>query len=99
VQKTCCNKGHNRKLIGFIAALKGHREDRLSIQQLSKIAFALIDETSKITSKVGGAIQMGIFEANKEPIWKQAGFDKVRPTLAYSRPIKSRSGNRLGLTR
>ena len=59
--------GPNQILLEFAAAHNDHSDARLSIHQLSKIAAAFIDETGRISSKVGGSLQMGVFEVKKEP--------------------------------
>ena len=73
--------GSNRTLVKFLKTRRLHQEENLSVQQMSKVASALIKETSKMSSMVGGDTQIGMFEVDKEPIWKQENFDANRPIL------------------
>jgi hypothetical protein len=55
--------------------------DSMSLNQLANAAKAIIREAGREEPKIGGALQMGIFENGKTPIWIQPEFPLVRPVL------------------
>jgi hypothetical protein len=73
--------GHNPNLRSLQSTLRHHRQDDLSIEQMTRIASALIRETASISFRVGGPTQIGVFEVNKESVWRQPNFSPGRSTL------------------
>ena len=74
-------RGNNIVLNGFQSAFESSHIDKLSVRQMERIAIALIQETGKLSSRIGGPIQIGTFPTRKQAVWKQPIPPSVGPVL------------------
>jgi 20S proteasome alpha/beta subunit len=73
--------GDDKELRKFRLILRRHGENAMSIHEMAKVSSALVRETAKMSSIVGGPLQMGVFGVGQEPVWQQPVFERAPSTL------------------